>query len=57
MKNIVRIVCATVVLFMAANLPVCYGQDVSGMTGVVTDSSGAAMPDATVDAHKRDHGR
>lgn len=29
-------------------LPVCYGQGISGMTGIVTDSSGAAVPGATV---------
>lgn len=29
-------------------LPACYGQDVSGMTGVVTDQSGAAVAGAAV---------
>ena len=30
------------------SLPLCYGQGVSGMTGMVTDPSGAALPGATV---------
>jgi hypothetical protein len=30
------------------SLPACYAQDVAGMTGVVTDPSGAVVPGATV---------
>jgi hypothetical protein len=42
---------ALLVLFATlalTSLPVCHGQDVSGMTGVVTDQSGAAVSGATV---------
>ena len=35
-------------MLVLTSLPVCYGQDVSGMTGEVTDSSGAAVVGATV---------
>jgi hypothetical protein len=48
MKNILRIIGCSVSMLMAANLPVCHGQDVSGMTGVVTDSSGASIPGVTI---------
>jgi len=40
--------CGAFVLFCLASLPQCHAQDVSGMTGTVTDQSGAAIPDATV---------
>ncbi len=35
-------------MLVLTSLPLCYGQDVSGMTGEVTDSSGAAIAGATV---------
>ncbi|MGB6744751.1 MAG: carboxypeptidase-like regulatory domain-containing protein, partial [Terracidiphilus sp.] len=35
-------------MLVLTSLPVCYGQGVSGMTGEVTDSSGAVIPGAIV---------
>lgn len=35
-------------LVVTSSLSLCYGQDVAGMTGVVTDASGAALAGATV---------
>jgi carboxypeptidase family protein len=35
-------------MFALISLPVCFGQDVSGMIGTVTDPSGAAMPNVVV---------
>ena len=35
-------------MLVLASLSVCYGQDVSSMTGEVTDASGAAITGATV---------
>jgi hypothetical protein len=37
------------VAFVLTSLPVCFGQTTSGMSGEVTDSSGAAVPNVTVD--------
>ncbi len=48
MKNAMRSLCCMFALLFLASLPLCYGQNVSGMTGQVTDSSGAAIPGATV---------
>src|SRR5580704_7855397 len=48
MKNLARLVCCISALLVLTSLPVCYGQDISGMTGEVTDSSGAAVTGATV---------
>jgi hypothetical protein len=39
---------AFAVMLVLTSLPVCYGQNVSGMTGEVTDPSGAAVTGATV---------
>ena len=48
LKNLVALLCCTLTFFAAASLPVCHAQNVSGMTGTVTDQSGAAIPGATV---------
>ena len=43
-----KLVCCIVAMLVLASLQVCYGQDVSGMAGLVTDSSGAAIPGAVI---------
>jgi hypothetical protein len=48
MKNALKVICFFSALLVLASLPLCYGQQLSGMTGQVTDSSGAAIPNATV---------
>ena len=48
MKKIARVLCFFLALPALTALPRCFAQDVSGMTGVVTDPSGAAVPGATV---------
>jgi hypothetical protein len=48
MKNLARIIYCMFAMFVVTTLPLCYGQDVSGMTGEVTDASGAALTGATV---------
>ena len=47
-KSVVALVCCTLAFFAFTALPVCQAQDVSGMTGTVTDQSGAAIPGVTV---------
>jgi carboxypeptidase family protein len=48
MKIVARLLCCILAMVVLTSLPVCYGQDVSGMTGEVTDPSGAAVTGATV---------
>jgi hypothetical protein len=48
MKNVVKLLCCVLAMYVLASVPACYGQAVSGMTGVVTDQSGATIPGATV---------
>ncbi len=48
LKNVVALICCTLAFFALTSGPACRAQDVSGMTGVVTDQSGAAIPGATV---------
>ena len=48
MKKLARLLCCIFAMLVLTSLPVCYGQDVSGMTGEVTDPSGAAITGATV---------
>ena len=48
MKNVVKLLCCTLAMFVLTSVQVCYGQGVSGMTGEVTDSSGAVIPGAVV---------
>src|ERR1700722_1887330 len=48
MKKVARLFCCIFAMLVLTSLHVCYGQDVSGMTGEVTDSSGAAVTGATV---------
>src|ERR1700733_1954135 len=48
MKRAAKLLCCIFAMFVLTSLSVCYGQDVSGMTGEVTDSSGAALTGATV---------
>ncbi|MGB6722126.1 MAG: carboxypeptidase-like regulatory domain-containing protein [Terracidiphilus sp.] len=49
MKRVINLLCCMSALFVLASLPVCYGQeDVSGMTGEITDPSGAAVTNAVV---------
>jgi hypothetical protein len=50
MKSIISLLCCCLLaLFTLAIVPAVYAQEqLSGMTGTVTDQSGAAIPDATV---------
>lgn len=48
LNRVARFVSFLCVMFVGASLQVCLGQDVSSMTGVVTDQSGAAVPGAVV---------
>lgn len=48
MKGLMRLLCCTLAIAAVISLPACYAQDVAGMTGVVTDPSGAVVPGATV---------
>lgn len=48
LKNVVALLCCTLAFFAFTSASVCHAQDVSGMTGVVTDPSGAAIPGASV---------
>jgi Carboxypeptidase regulatory-like domain len=48
MKSVKKLLCFLFAITFLASLPVCFGQDTSGMTGEVTDQSGAAVPGATV---------
>ena len=48
MKKVATLFCCIFAMLVLTPLHVCYGQDVSGMTGEVTDSSGAAVTGATV---------
>ncbi len=43
-----KLLCCIFAMFVLTSLSVCYGQDVSGMTGEVTDTTGAALTGATV---------
>jgi hypothetical protein len=47
-QRVARLLCGIFAMLLVISLPVCFGQDVSGMTGVVTDASGAALRGATV---------
>jgi len=46
--KVTRLLCCMFAMLVLTSLHVCYGQDVSGMTGEVTDPSGAALSGATV---------
>jgi hypothetical protein len=49
MKTVVKLLCCTLAMLVLTSVPHCYGQaGVSGMTGEVTDSSGAVIPGAVV---------
>jgi hypothetical protein len=48
MKKVATLFCCIFAMLVLTSLHVCYGQDVSSMTGAVTDSSGAALAGATV---------
>jgi len=48
MKNLVKITCCMLAMLAFSFVAVSHAQDVSGMTGVVTDSSGAAIPAVAV---------
>jgi hypothetical protein len=48
MKSLTRLLCFVSSLLVLTSLTVCYGQDVSGMAGEVTDQSGAEVPNAVV---------
>jgi hypothetical protein len=46
--KVARLLCGIFAMLVLTSLHVCYGQDVSAMTGLVTDPSGAALSGATV---------
>jgi hypothetical protein len=46
--KVARLFCCIFAMLVMTSLHVCYAQDVSGMTGQVTDPSGAALSGATV---------
>ena len=48
MKIASRLFCCLMAIFLLSSLPAGYAQAVAGMTGVVSDVSGAAIPGATV---------
>ena len=48
MKCTSKLICSLIAVVVLTALPYCYSQDVSGMAGEVTDSSGAAIPNASV---------
>jgi hypothetical protein len=48
MKSVMKLLCSMFAVLVLTSLSVCYGQDVSGMTGEVTDPSGAAVPGVAV---------
>jgi hypothetical protein len=48
MKCFTRLLCFAFSLLVLTSLTICYGQDVSGMAGEVTDQSGAEVPGAVV---------
>jgi len=48
MKSVTRLLFSMLALLVFASLPTCYGQNVSSMTGVVTDQSGATVPGVVV---------
>ena len=48
MKRVTKLLGCIFAMLVLTSLPVCFGQDVSGMTGEVTDPSGAAITGATV---------
>ncbi len=47
-KNGFCLLCCTLAFFALSYLPMCHAQDTSGMTGTVTDQSGAIVPGTTV---------
>jgi hypothetical protein len=48
MKSAMTLLFCVLAAFVLSSLPVCYGQDVAGMAGEVTDQSGAEVPGAVV---------
>jgi hypothetical protein len=48
LKSVATLLCCILAFFVFTSLPVCHAQAASGMTGTVTDQSGAAIPGATV---------
>ena len=48
MKSVTKLLSFMLALLVLTSLPACFGQDVSGMTGEVTDKSGAAIPGVAV---------
>jgi hypothetical protein len=48
LKSVLALIFCTLALFAFTFVPICRAQDTSGMTGTVTDQSGAAIPGATV---------
>jgi len=48
MSKLIRIFGGLIAIVAFTSLSVCYAQDTSGMTGVVTDPSGAAIPGVSV---------
>jgi hypothetical protein len=48
LRGVLAPLCCTLAFLTFTLVPACYAQDVSGMTGTVTDQSGAAIPGAAV---------
>ena len=46
--KVAKLFCCIFAMLVMTSLHVCYGQDLSAMTGEVTDTSGAALSGATV---------
>ena len=56
-KSGISLLCCLLAIVILTSLPACYGQGVSGMTGTVTDQSGAAVPNVAVTLENKTTGQ